>query len=152
MARRAYWLCKCGYRNERTHRNCRGPECNKTRPKKRVPKHAESLRDIDYETWARLSQEIHGGELYACGVCGRLPSKTRRHDRDHDHRADSVAFGKPRGITDARCNRELLRNATLAEAFKVLAYLIRVEIFYLRQIGGHQTEEGGRDEEGNGAL
>jgi hypothetical protein len=81
---------------------------------------------------------IHGGDDYnlshgflikeTCGVCGRKPSETRRHDRDHDHRT-----GKPRGLACFRCNRELLRNTTLEEARLVVAYLERVENHYARE-------------------
>ena len=103
MARRApYWSCRCGHRNLREHRKCRG--CEKPKPKKRVPKHAEVLRDTPYEEYARLSVLIHGGELDHCAVCKKAPTKTRRFDRDHDHR-----LGIARGIACSFCNRERLR-------------------------------------------
>ena len=132
MARRVpYWICQgCGFRNERTHVNCRGVRkdgepCGRTRPKKRVPKHAEVLRDTPYEEWAEFSIAVHGGRLHHCAVCGRAPVKVRRHDRDHDHRT-----GKARGLACVRCNRELLRNTTLEEARLVVAYLERVDKHY----------------------
>ena len=150
MARRVnYWVCPgCSYRNERSHINCRGTArsgepCKRTRPKKRVPKHAEVLRDTPYEEWAVFSQSVHGGQLHHCAVCGRAPIKVRRHDRDHDHRT-----GKARGLACVRCNRELLRNTTLEEARLVVAYLERVEVFLASKNGGHQTE-GGQSEDGS---
>ena len=125
---RGFWSCrKCGFRNKRTaSRKCQG--CGDlTKPKRRVPKHAEVLRDTSYEKWEQLSYEIHGkaAELGACGVCGRQPGENRRCDRDHDHRT-----GRVRGLACVRCNRELLRNSTLEEARAVVAYLERVESFY----------------------
>ena len=124
--RRKTWLCpKCSTRNEHrtSSRKCGG--CGGlTKPKRRVPKHAEVLRDVSFEKWAALSVQIHGGELYACGVCQRPMSETRRPDRDHDH-----LTGKARGLACVRCNRELLRHSTLEEARAVVAYLERAEAF-----------------------
>lgn len=123
--KRRYWTCKCGHRNEvrTSSRKCQG--CGGlTKPKRRVPKHAETLRDDSYEVYEALNQAVHAAERDACGVCGRPPSDNRRHDRDHDHRT-----GKPRGLACFRCNRELLRNGTLAEARLVVAYLERAEAF-----------------------
>lgn len=128
MARR-YWTCrKCSHRNERTSsRKCQG--CNElTKPKTRVPKHREVLRDTPFARFAELSVEIHGGEYGNCGVCQRGPSENRNVDRDHDHRT-----GLARGLACVRCNRELLRNSTLEEARAVVAYLERVEAFYARE-------------------
>ena len=127
-----YWICpraSCGHRNEwrGTSRKCQG--CGgMTRRKKRVPKHAVSLRDISYREWEQTSYAIHGRavELGACGVCGRHPSEGRpRHDRDHDHKTGNV-----RGLACWYCNRELLRHATLEQARQVVAYLERVEAYY----------------------
>ena len=127
MARR-YWSCrKCSHRNERTaSKRCTG--CGEeTKPKKRVPKHAEVLRDTPYEAYAELSQLIHGGELHNCAVCGRAPTKVKRHDRDHDHRI----VGRARGIACSYCNRERLRGiAGVQEALLVAAYFRRVEDYY----------------------
>lgn len=119
------WLCKCGHRNPRTaSRRCQG--CgNLTKPKRRVPKHAEVLRDTSYQDYALLSVLIHGGEKDACAVCGRPKPEGRKHDRDHDHRT-----GQARGLACWHCNRELLRNATLDQARAVVAYLERCESFY----------------------
>lgn len=135
MPKRApYWLCKkCRYRNLREHRKCRG--CEKPKPKKRVPKHAEILRDTPYEQYAELSVQIHGGELHHCAVCRKAPTKVKRHDRDHDHRI----VGRARGIACSFCNRERLRGiADLKEALWVVAYFERVEKFYAET---HQAEE-----------
>lgn len=122
------WVCPrvgCGHRNEwrGSSRKCQG--CGQiTRRKKRVPKHAEVLRDTPYEAVAALSVAIHGGEREACGVCGKPKGENRRHDRDHDHRT-----GLMRGLACFHCNRELLRNATLEQARAVVAYLERVETY-----------------------
>lgn len=129
MAKKSpYWVCRgCSYRNLREHRKCRGPECNRTKPKRRVPKHAEVLRDTPYEVYAELSVDIHGGALNNCAVCGKAPTKVKRHDRDHDHRV----VGRARGIACSYCNRERLRGiADAAEARLVLAYFERVENYY----------------------
>lgn len=125
--RRRYWTCNCGHRNEATRsRKCQN--CGAmSRPKKRVPPHARTLRDDSYDVYALVSQEIHGGENEACAVCGKPKPESRRHDRDHDHRT-----GKPRGLACVRCNRELLRHSTLEEARKVVAYLERVEAHYAK--------------------
>ena len=124
--KRPYWTCRrCGFRNLRAHVKCRGVECASRRPKKRVPKHAVVLRDNPYQVFEKLSQEVHGGEAGACGVCGKPGSATRRHDRDHDHRT-----GNARGLACFYCNRELLRHATLEQARAVVSYLERVEAYY----------------------
>ena len=130
---RLYWSCpKCGTRNDRTggRRKCSSEGCAGRAPKRRVPKHAETLRDTPYVSYALLSFEIHGGDPEACGVCGKPKPETRRHDRDHDHRT-----GLARGLACVRCNRELLRNSTLEEARAVVAYLERVEEHYWRKAG-----------------
>lgn len=129
--RRRYWTCKCGHRNEHRTSSRKCLACGEqTKPKRRVPKHAEVLRDVGYKEWEATSYEIHGRavELGACGVCGRQPSESRpHHDRDHDHRT-----GEVRGLACFRCNRELLRHSTLEEARAVVAYLERVEAHYGR--------------------
>lgn len=143
MARKSpYWSCrKCGYRNLRAHRLCRGEGCGKAKPKKGGPKHSIVLREMPYDQgWPELSVAIHGGELHNCALCGRAPTKVKRHDRDHDHRT-----GHARGVTCSYCNRERLRGiASAEEARKVLAYLERVEEYY------RQTEEGGHASSGVG--
>jgi hypothetical protein len=129
-----YWLCPtCGHRNEwrGTSRKCQG--CGgTTRRKKRVPAHARVLRDLVFEDFARLSQEIHGGEYGACGVCGRLPKDTRNMDREHGHDPSEVSFGRVRGLAcpgNQGCNAVMAR-LTLARARQIVAYLERVEAFY----------------------
>ena len=122
---RKYVKCSnvsCGHRNDRTGGRRKCERCKTALPKRRVPKHAEVLRDTPYAKFALLSVEIHGGDLDACGCCGRPMGENRRHDRDHDHRTRLA-----RGLACVRCNRELLRNATLEEARLVVAYLERVE-------------------------
>src|SRR5437868_5344303 len=126
MPKPKYVSCpKCAHRNDRAggRRKCVG--CGSALPKRRVPKHDETLRDDNYAEYVRLSLAIHGGDPEACGVCGKPRGESRRHDRDHDHRS-----GKGRGLACVRCNRELLRNSVLQEARAVVAYLERVEVFY----------------------
>ena len=131
MARK-FWTCrKCNYRNERTSSRKCGFCGDMTKPKLRVPRHAETLRDDSYEVYELLSETIHGSERGACAVCGRPKPDGRRHDRDHDHRT-----GQPRGLACVRCNRELLRNSTLEEARAVVAYLERVESYYSVALAG----------------
>lgn len=116
------WLCtKCGAKNEwrGSSRKCGSCASPVGRRKRRVPKHAEVLRDTSYDHAAIESQRIHGGELGACGVCGR-PRGERNHDRDHDHRT-----GQLRGLACWRCNRELLRGHTAETLRACLAYLER---------------------------
>lgn len=115
------WACRCGHRNEPTHRKCRG--CGKQKPKRRVPKHAQVLRDTTYPDAALLSVVMHGGDKDACACCGR-PKDERNHDRDHDHRT-----GAFRGLLCWKCNRELLRGHTLETLRACVAYLERVEAF-----------------------
>ena len=114
---RKSWACRCGHRNEPAHRKCRG--CGKAKPKRRVPKHAEVLRDTSYTEAADLSWRMHGGELDACACC-RRPRGDRNHDRDHDHRT-----GQFRGLACWKCNRELLRGHTLETLRMCVAYLER---------------------------
>lgn len=118
------WACpKCGHRNMPTHRKCRGENCGKAKPKRRVPKHARVLRDTTYEDAALVSREVHGGELGDCGVCGR-PRGERNHDRDHDH-----ATGLLRGLACWKCNRELLRGHTRETLVACLAYIDRADAY-----------------------
>lgn len=119
-----YWTCRtCKHRNARTSsQRCQG--CSKlTKPKPRVPKHAETLRDHTYADYAAINEAIHGaGET--CGVCG-TPPKGRSLQREHDH-----ATGRPRGLACWRCNRLMPKQFTLVEARAIVAYLERVEAHY----------------------
>jgi hypothetical protein len=119
------WTCpKCHRKNEaRTSSRTCQYGCGTTKPKKRpsLAKPSDS-----YDVYELLSVTIHGGEPGACGVCGRPPKERRNNDRDHDHRT-----GKPRGLACPRCNKELLRHSTLEEARAIVAYLERVERWYL---------------------
>lgn len=120
---RPYWTCRrCGFRNLRAHVKCRGEECTARRPKPRVPKHAEVLRNMSYAECERVSQLIHGGELGACGYCARPKPEGRRHDRDHDH-----ATGEFRGLACWHCNRERLRHHTMGTMAAGYNYLERAE-------------------------
>lgn len=98
------WLCPCGTKNERIKRKCVNPTCSRSRPKPRVPKHAQTLRDQPYAVFELINGEVHGpahgGEWDAscCGVCGRPPSQDRHNDRDHGHLRGSLTYGKPRGL------------------------------------------------------
>jgi len=117
------WTCRhCHHLNLPAHRKCRGEGCGKPKPKRRVPVHARVLRDTSYDEAARLSQLIHGGDLEACGVCGRPRGESKRHDRDHDHRT-----GKLRGLACFNCNRELLRGHTEETLQACLDYLRRAK-------------------------
>lgn len=121
------WVCvKCGARNEMrgSSRKCLFCLSPVGRRPKRTPVHARVHSRTSYAEYARLSVEIHGGEPETCGVCG-APPKTKKLDRDHDHRT-----GNPRGLACFRCNHELLRNATLDQARAVVAYLERVDAHY----------------------
>lgn len=92
MAKRT-WLCPCGTRNERIKRKCVNPDCSRSRPKPRVPRHAQTLRDDDYSLYVQVAETLHGVTDESCCVCGKPRSQERRHDRDHDHKT-----GKPRGL------------------------------------------------------
>lgn len=94
------WTCqrvaggvRCGHPNPNRKRNCEA--CGKPRPPRRRPAHLAALEQ-DYAAFVALN----GGEH--CAICGRLPSATRRLDRDHCHDT-----GEPRGLLCARCNRAL---------------------------------------------
>lgn len=126
---RRSWTCPKCHRKTETRTSSRTCQygCGATKPKKRVQAKNVVLRDLGYEDWAALSVMIHGGELYACGVCGRPPKERRNNDRDHDHRT-----GLARGLACPLCNKELLRHSTLEEARAVVAYLERVNAHYAR--------------------
>ncbi len=124
MARR-YWSCRrCGFRNPRTaSRRCGGCQAL-TKPKTRVPKHAETLRDDSYELYRQVAETLHGVTDESCCVCGKPKGQERRHDRDHDH-----VTGDPRGLACVPCNRLMPRELTLARARLVVAYLERAARF-----------------------
>lgn len=126
LARR-YWLC-CGTRWPRTRRIC--PACGRSRPKARVPKHAETLRDDSYETYCEAAAAIHGVTDESCCVCGKPRSQERRHDRDHGHLKGDLAYGKPRGLACVLCNRLMPRELDEERARLVYLYLRRVRKFY----------------------
>ena len=88
----------------------------------------------DPEWFAQRSQEIHGGDLGACGCCGRPKPEHGNHEREHQHSGEGVA----RGVACYRCNHLLLRNHDLASARMMVAYLERVEAFY----GRGETDDG----------
>ena len=116
-----YWLCQgCGTRNERRKIKCANPDCNRRRPKKRVPKHARTLRDDPYPVYEAYSQLVHGGEPDSCRVCGRPRHERMNHHRDHDH-----VTGLPRGVVCYQCNALMPRLLTLERCRQVLAYLER---------------------------
>lgn len=127
-----YWLCRCGTRNEKPKRKCVNPDCSRSRPKKRVPQHARTLRDDSYEVYVKAAEEIHGVTDERCCVCGRPRSQERRHDRDHGHLKGDPSFGKPRGLACVSCNRLMPRELDLARARLIVAYLERVEAHYGR--------------------
>lgn len=124
-----YWTCKkCSHRNQRTaSRKCQG--CGEqTKPKVRMPKHAEVLRGDTYPLFVKAAQEIHGVTDESCCVCGKPRGQERRHDRDHDH-----VTGQPRGLACAGnrgCNALMPSWLTAERAELIAAYLRRVESFY----------------------
>lgn len=122
----SYWSCrKCGCRNERSSsRKC--AECGElTKPKKRVPKHAQTLRDDPYERYCEISRLIHNVTDESCCVCGKPRSQERHHDRDHDH-----VTGNPRGLACVYCNKHMPRGLTLELARLIVAYYERVDTYY----------------------
>lgn len=145
--KRRYWTCPaCGTRNERVKQKCSGEGCKRSRPKRRVPKHAETLRDDSYAVYVEAASLIHGVTDESCCVCGKPRSQRRRHDRDHDH-----VTGRPRGLAcpgNRGCNILMLPWITapvaraIAEAkvvrgeldavrwVLIAAYLERVEAYY----------------------
>lgn len=136
---RKYWLC-CGTRWPRTKRLC--PSCGRSRPKARVPAHAKTLQNDDYNVYRDLNAEIHGlafgpeWDPEDCGCCGRSPKGTRHMDRDHGHDRTELSYGRPRGLAcpgDWGCNK-LMSRLTLERARQIVAYLERVDGFYRRQI------------------
>lgn len=134
-----YWLCQgCGTRNERRKIKCANPDCNRRRPKKRVPKHARTLRDDSYEVYREINATIHAAAFGpewdpdCCGVCGGAPKGTRHLDRDHGHDRSELSYGKPRGLAcpgDWGCNK-LAARLTARKAREIADYLERVEAHY----------------------
>lgn len=123
-----YWSCPCGTRNERIKQKC--VTCRASRPKRRVPVHARTLRDDPYPVYEQVNLELHGpafdGEWTpdCCGVCGKPPSTSRHMDRDHDH-----VTGRPRGLAcpgNTGCNALMPKQLDLARARLIVAYLERV--------------------------
>lgn len=123
------WTCRyCKGKNVRTpSRKC--AICGRaSKPARRVPAHARTLRDDSYTTYVEVNAAIHGVSDESCGVCGKPRGQGRRHDRDHDH-----LTGKPRGLAcggNQGCNALMPRWLTLDRARAIVAYLERVEVFY----------------------
>jgi hypothetical protein len=119
------WLCRrvrCGMRNDPKAKKCFA--CGGLRPKKRVVAHKKASRDVTYEQYLKLNEEIHGvGEV--CAVCGRERSQHRKLDRDHDH-----TTGEPRGLTCVGDNILMPPKMTAAKAQQIADYLQRVEDHY----------------------
>lgn len=134
---RKYVTCpKCGMRNDREggRRKCANLACRAVLPKRRVPQHATTLRDHDFDHYRQINMEIHGRDR-ECGVCGREPHDLRNMDRDHGHDRTESSYGKPRGLAcpgDWGCNK-LMSRLTLARARQIVAYLERVEAFYAQE-------------------
>jgi Recombination endonuclease VII len=145
-----YVLCRaCGHRNDRTGGRRKCASCASPLPKRKVARHAATLRDDSYAVYCKANEEIHGVADESCGVCGKPRSQERRHDRDHDH-----LTGKPRGLAcggNRGCNVLMLPWISAATAHGIAkakraagepdaerwrmieAYLFRVERFYAAQ-------------------
>lgn len=131
-----YWTCpSCATRHPRTKQKC---SCGRSRPKRRVPVHARTLRDDDYPTFRAFNAEVHAAAFDGdwtpdnCGCCGVAPKGTRHMDREHGHDRSELSYGRPRGLAcpgDWGCNR-LMSRLTLAKARQIVAYLERVEAHY----------------------
>ena len=122
----SYWSCSCGERWPRTKQLC---TCGGRRPKRRVPKHARTLRNQTWDHYNAVNAEIHGVTDGACAVCGRPEHESMHHHREHDH-----VTGMPRGLVCFQCNALMPRLLTLERARLVVAYLERVEAFYGSQL------------------
>lgn len=128
---RPYWLCRgCGYRNERRKQKCAGEGCNRSRPKRRVPKHETTLRDDSYAVYLEFSARVHGVVDEECAICAKPRHQDMHHHRDHGHLKGDPAYGKPRGIVCFSCNRLMPRELDAARAQLIADYLARVEAHY----------------------
>ena len=129
---KGYWHCpKCSHRNKRTSsRKCQG--CGEaTKPKRRVPKHAETLRDDSYERYVEINVAIHApDDPEDCGCCGRPRVFPGVNEREHGHKRHEASFGKPRGLACHYCNKYVLANRTLDELRQAVAYLERAEAYW----------------------
>ena len=132
---RRYWLCKCGYRNERTKQRCPNLDCRAKRPRAHRPQHEKAL-DNSYEVFRDFNGRVHGPAFgpewqpQNCGVCGKPPSEHRRHDRDHGHRKGENSYGRMRGLAcpgDSGCNM-LMKGLTAVRARQIADYMERAEI------------------------
>ena len=120
MAARS-WTCqrvsggvKCGHVNALRKLNCEA--CGKRRPPTKRPAHMAALKEYDYVWYVAQFGE-------RCGICGS-PPKSRRLDRDHEHKGD----GKPRGLLCAfPCNTGLKDWMTPEWLEAAAAYLRRAE-------------------------
>lgn len=142
-------LCSCGTRNDRAGGRRKCVNCSKPLPKRRVPKHALTLRDQSYAAYVEVAREIHGVTDESCCVCGKPRPQERHHDRDHDH-----VTGQPRGLAcggNRGCNVLMVPWITARVACGIYAakvcehapdrdrwgmiwqYLDRVEKFYARE-------------------
>lgn len=124
----SYWSCPCGERWPRTKQKC---SCGKRRPKRRVPKHARTLRDQGWEHYNAVNAQIHGVTDGSCAVCGRPEHESMHHHREHDH-----VTGDPRGLACYQCNQLMPRLLTLERARLIVAYLERVEAYYSGRVSG----------------
>lgn len=88
--------------------------CGAPRPARRKPAHTQALTAMPYEVWSSRYGE-------RCGICGAT-KKTRRLDRDHDHKT-----GRPRGLLCSRCNRALPNWVTATWLRAAADYLDRAE-------------------------
>jgi hypothetical protein len=122
----------CRTRNNRIGGRERCAACSARLPRLREPSHRKVLRDLGYDGWADISQEIHGGEWGACCFCGK-PNAKERH---HDHKT-----GLPIGITcrgNNGCNK-LLGNLTLEQLRSFVAGIERANAYYLKGIDDAAT-------------
>lgn len=142
-----YRLCpRCRYRYERIKQKC--PNCSASRPKKRVPKHAETLRDDTYEDYLEVARLVHGVTDESCCVCRKPRAKERRHDREHGHKRGDPAYGKPRGIACSKCNMLMkFTELDMHRAKLIYEYLARVHNYYITSTN---TKPEGPDAEGPG--